>query len=260
MFQDSHIRTIAKLVGAAAVIALLAYTYYAFVQARQISNMPMSITVDGKGEIFAKPDVATFNFSVNAKEADAAAAQNSAATRLNDIVSYLKEKGIDEKDIKTTGYYLNPRYEYPDVRCTEWGCPPSGEAKLIGYEVTQSVDVKVRKTEDAGMLISGVGEKGATNVGNLNFTIDDEDSLKTAARETAIADARQKAQDLADKLGVRIVRMNGYWEDQGYPMPYGYGGADMMQSAVKNESFAAPQIPVGENTITSVVHITYEVR
>ncbi len=261
MFQDSHIKTIAKLVGAAAIIALLAYTYFAFVQARQISHMPMSITVDGKGEIMATPDIATFNFSVIAKEDDAVTAQSSASARMNDIVAYLKEKGVEEKDIKTTGYYLNPRYDYGETRCTEWACPPSGEPKLIGYEVSQSVDVKVRKTEDAGMLIVGVGEKGATNVGGLSFTIDDEETLKAEARDAAIADARNKAEELADKLGVRIVRMNGYWEDQGaYPMYAGYGREMDTMSSVKTEAAAAPSLPTGENTMTSNVHITYEVR
>lgn len=261
MFQDAHIRMIAKLVGAAAIVALLAYTYFAFVQARSVSHMPMSITVDGKGEIFARPDVATFNFRVDAKEADAVTAQNLAAERMKAINAYLKEKGVEEKDIKTTGYYLNPRYEYPETRCFDGYCPPQGEPKLIGYEVSQSIDVKVRKTEDAGMLISGVGEMGATNVGGLNFTIDDEESLKAEAREAAIADAMTKAEELADKLDVRIVRMNGYWEDQG-PMPYyGMGGGYAMDMAMSKEQSQAPAvIPTGENTIMSVVHITYEVR
>jgi uncharacterized protein len=261
MFQDAHIRLIAKLVGAAAIIALLAYTYFAYVQARNVAHMPMSITVDGKGEIFAKPDVATFNFSITAKEIDAVTAQNSAAERADAIYEYLKEKGVEEKDIKTTGYYLNPRYEYPETRCFDGYCPPQGEPTLIGYEVSQSIDVKVRKTGDAGMLISGVGEKGATNVGGLNFTIDDEESLKTDAREAAIADAKLKANELAEKLGVRIVRMNGYWEDQGAMPYYGMGGGYNMDMAMSAKVESAPAvIPTGENTITSIVHITYEVR
>jgi uncharacterized protein YggE len=260
MFQDAHIRLIAKLVGAAAIVALLAYTYFAFVQARNVSHMPMTITIDGKGEVFAKPDVATFNFSVNAKEADAVTAQNLAAERMDAIYEYLKEKGVEEKDIKTTGYYLNPRYEYPETRCFEGYCPPQGEPKLIGYEVSQSIDVKVRKTGDAGMLIAGVGEKGATNVGGLNFTIDDEESLKAEARAAAIADAEAKRDELIDMLGVRIVRMNGYWEDQGAMPYYGMGGGYAMDMAMSKESSAPAVIPTGENTITSVVHITYEVR
>jgi len=227
---------------------------------KNINNFPVSITVDGKGEIFAKPDIATFSFSVIAKEGDAETAQSSAARTMDAIVAYLKEKGVDEKDIKTTGYYLNPRYEYPQIRCTEWSCPPQGEPTLIGYEVNQSIDVKVRKTEDAGMLIAGVGEQGATNVGGLNFTLDDEESLKAEARKAAIDDARAQAEELTKKLGVRIVRMSGYWEDQGM-MPYygGMGGGVAMDMAMTKE--AAPAVlPEGENTITSVVHITYEVR
>jgi len=259
MFQDSTIRKTGVLVGVAAIIALLAYTYFAFTQARNISHMPVSITVDGKGEIFAKPDIATFNFSVNSKEADAAAAQTAAATNVNAIMEYLKSKGIDDKDIKNTGYNLNPRYEYPQVRCTEWDCPPAGEPKLVGYEVTQSIDVKVRETKDAGMLIAGVGELGATNVGGLNFTIDDEDSLKSEARALAIKDAEAKRDVLVKELGVRVVRMNGYWEDQGMtPMYNGFGGMAMDSAMVKEQS--VPQVPVGENTITSMVHITYEVK
>ncbi len=260
MFQDAHIRIVAKLVGVAAIIALLTFAYYAFVQARQVTDFPLSITVDGTGEVFAKPDIATFSFTVQAKEADAVGAQNSASIRMDGIVAYLKEKGVDEKDIKTTGYYLNPRLEYPDMRCTEWGCPPQGEPKLIGYEVSQSVDVKVRKTTDAGMLIAGVGEKGATNVGGLSFTIDDKDSFKNEARETAIADAQEKAKVLADKLGVRIVRMSGYWEDEGMSPMYAYGGMEMDMAMSKEESYAPAVVPTGENTITSTVHITYEVR
>lgn len=259
MFQDSIMRRVGVLVGGAAVVALIAYTYFAFVQARNVARVPVSITVEGKGEMFAKPDIATFSFSVNAREADAAAAQEASATHINAIVAYLTSKGVEEKDIKTTGYYLNPRYEYPDVRCTNYGCPPSGEPKLVGYEVNQSITVKVRKTEDAGTLISGVGAEGATNVGGLSFTIDDEDVLKTEARTIAIKDARAKADELAKSLGVRIVRMNGYWEDQAGGTMYGYGG-DMAVMSAPMMKESSPQVPTGENTITSVVHISYEVR
>jgi uncharacterized protein len=255
-------RMIAKIVGIAAIVALAAYTYYSFVQAQNINNFPVSITVDGKGEVFATPDVATFTFSVMSKEDDAVAAQENSSKIMDGIVAYLEEKGVDKKDIKTTSYYMNPRYEYPQVApCTQWSCPPQGEPTIVGYEVNQSVDVKVRKTEDAGMLIAGVGEKGASNVGGLSFTIDDEESLMEEARELAISDAKEKAEALAKKLGVRIVRMNGYWEDQvGMPY-YGMGGDMMMDMAMSAKAEAVPAVlPTGESTITSMVHITYEVR
>lgn len=260
MFQDSQVRTIAKLVGAAAIIALLAYTYYAFVQARQVTNFPVSISVTGTGEVFAKPDIASFSFTVNTKEVDAVAAQNSATRIMDAIDAYLGANGVEDKDIKTTGYSLSPRYEYPETRCMDGYCPPQGEPKLIGYEVNQSVTVKVRNPNDAGKLVAGVGEQGAMNVGGIDFTIDDEDALKADARKAAIEDAEAKAKVLAEELGVRLGRMTNYYEDGGVMPYYSAMGGATMDMAMSKESAVPANIPMGENTITSVVNISYEIR
>lgn len=254
-------RKIVALVGVMAVVALAAYTYSAVKQAKYMYQGPTTISVVGTGEVFAKPDIASFSFSVEAKEADATTAQNKAGETMDAIVAYLKEKGVEEKDIKTGYYSLSPWYEYPEVVCTTWNCPRS-EPELKGYQVSQSVTVKVRDTEKAGELVSGAGDKGAMNVSGLSFTIDDEDALKAEARELAIRDAREKGEALARNLGTRIVRMNGFWEEEGgYPMPYGMGG-DMMAKA--EMSVAEPSrdavLPTGENTITVRVNISYEIK
>lgn len=261
MFQEAYMRKIAALVGLAAVVALLAYTYYAMTQARYVSHMPVTISVAGEGEIFAKPDVATFNFSVNAKEKEASMAQSKSADAINAIIAYLKDNGVEEKDIRTQYYNLSPQYEYPQTVCNSLGyCPPRGEPKVVGYEVTQSVEVKVRTIDDTSKLIGGVGELGATNLDGPSFTIDDESALQAQAREKAIIDAKTKAEKLAKDLGVRIVRMNGFWEEQGgYPMLYGKGG-DASAITMSAEMAVAPEIPTGENSIISRVNISYEVR
>jgi hypothetical protein len=257
-------RKIVALVGVMAVVALAAYTYSAVKQAKYMYQGPTTISVVGKGEVFAKPDIASFSFSVESKEADATAAQNKAGETMDAIVAYLKDAGVDEKDIKTGYYSLSPRYEYPEIVCASWGCPPSNEEpKLIGYQVSQSVTVKVRDTEKAGELVSGAGDKGAMNVSGLSFTIDDEDALKTEARELAIKDAREKGEALARNLGTRIVRMNGYWEEEGgYPSPYyGMGGDSMMKAEVAvSEQSRDAVLPTGENTITVKVNISYEIK
>ncbi len=260
MFQDLYVRRVAMLVGVAAIVALSAYTYSAIVGARYMTDMPVSISVTGNGEVVAIPDIATFSFTVAAKETTATAAQTKSTEVLNKILGYLKEKGVEEKDIKTEYYNLSPRYEYGDTRCTEWGCPPQTEPTIIGYEVSQSVTVKVRKTDDAGMLISGVGEFGAQNVSSVSFTIDDDEKLKAEAKSKAIADAKTKAEKLAQDLGVRIVRMSGYWENEdSYPYyGYGMGGGEMMEASYDMKS-SAP-LPMGENTITAQVNVTYEVK
>jgi uncharacterized protein YggE len=181
---------------------------------------------------------------------------------MNAILAYLKESGVEDKDIKTEYYNLVPEYDYPQVGiCTQWGCPPQGEPKLKGYQVSQSVSVKVRDTAKAGELVSGVGGKGAMNVSSLSFTIDDVEKLNAEARKLAIEDAKVKAKELAKNLDSRLIRMNGYWEEQGgYPMPYANGmGGDMMMKA--ESAMATPaNLPIGENKITLRVNISYEIK
>jgi uncharacterized protein YggE len=263
MFQTPHMRKMVGILGIMGIIALGAYTYYTLKQAQYMYAGPTTVSVTGKGEVFAKPDVATFTFTVEAKEVDASVAQSKAADTMNAVLAYLKETGVEEKDVKTENYNLVPQYEYPQMPCSQWGyCPPQGEPKLTGYQVNQTVAVKVRDTSKAGEIISKVGEKGAMNVSGLSFTIDDEEALKTEAREKAIADAKDQAKVLADNLGVRIVRMNGYWEEMGgYPTPYGIGGGmDMKVMSASSEAMTAPELPMGENTITVHVNISYEVK
>lgn len=263
MFQESYMRKILAVVGLMAIVALGAYTYSAVKVAQYSYTGPVTISVTGKGEVYALPNIATFDFMINAKEADATTAQNKASETMKEILAYLKEKGVEEKDIKTSMYNLNPRYEYPEIMCTQRGyCPPQmGEPTLIGYEVSQSVTVKVRDTAKIGEIISGVGEKGAQNVSTPSFTIDDQDIFKAQAREIAIKDAKAKADVLAKNLGTRIVRMRGYWEEEGGARPYyGMGGDTMMAKAEMADVALPAQLPIGENTITAVVTISYEIR
>lgn len=219
-----------------------------------------TISVSGMGEVFAVPDMATFSVTVREEAKEVADAQDKATKKSNDIIAYLKGAGVEEKDIKTISYNVNPKYEYSQGVCTQYSCPPSKQT-LTGFEVYQMLEVKVQDPKKAGELLSGVGGKGASEVSGLSFTIEDEDQLKSDAREEAIADAEAKADELADQLGVNIIRVVGFYEDSGGYQPYAYGkGGIAMDSMAVREAAPAPQIPAGENKIVSNVNITYEIR
>lgn len=220
-----------------------------------------TITVSGMGEVFAVPDRATFTVTVREDAEDVADAQEEATTKMNGIIDYLKGAGVEEKDIKTINYSVNPKYEYTQGTCTNFSCPPSNQV-LVGFEVWQMLEVKVQDPKKAGDLLSGVGGKGASEVSGLSFTIEDEDELKSEAREQAIAEAREKADQLAAQLGVKVVRVVGFYEDSyGYPYAYGKGGVAMdVAMSARAEAAPAPQLPTGENKITSNVNVTYEIR
>lgn len=263
MFQESYIRKIFALVGVMIIVALLAYTYTTVKQSRYMYQGPTTISVIGTGEVSATPDIASFSFSLEAKEADAQTAQNKVTEQMSSIVAFLKEQGVEEKDIKTQNHSLSPWYDYSETQpCTQWGCPPRSEPTIKGYQVNEYVTVKVRDTNTVGEILAGVGDKGAMNVSGLSFTIDDDDKYTAQARELAIADAKAKAQVLAKSLGVKIVRMNGYWEEQGgMPMPYGRGGEVYDMKAESSVAASAPiQIQTGENMFKTQVNISYEIK
>ncbi|MES2223834.1 MAG: SIMPL domain-containing protein [Patescibacteria group bacterium] len=226
--------------------------------ARSAADVQDTITVQGKGEVFAVPDIATFSFSITEQGKDVAEANNKSSTKNNAAMKYLKDAGIAEKDIQTTDYSANPQYDYSQVVCVKYPCPQQAP-KLIGYEVSQTVSVKIRNTDKAGDILSGVGALGVTNISGLTFTIDDEDSIRAEARAKAITDARAKADELVKQLGVRIDKVSSFSEDGGgvvYPM---YA----MQSKamdVAGTAPVAPEIAKGQNKITVNVNVTYRIK
>lgn len=220
-----------------------------------------TITVSGSGEVFAVPDTATFSVTIQEEAKQVKDAQEVATRKSNEIIAYLKDQKIDEKDIQTTDYSIYPQYDYLNATCSNGYCPP-GRQVLRGFQVSQTLTVKVRDTEKAGDLLSGVGSRGASTVSGLSFELQksDQDAKEAEARGKAIDNAREKAEALADQLGVNLVRVVGFSESSGGypPMPYAYGrGGDM---AVMESKAIAPELPVGENKIVSSVSVTYEIR
>ena len=120
------------------------------------------------------------------------------------------------------------------------------------------MSVKVRTLADAGKLLSGIGELGASNLSGLSFDFDKRDELVREARGKAIAEARMEAVQLAKALGVRLVRLVSYSEGGGYPMYY--GKAEIAAYGRGGNSTAVPEIPVGEDKIISQVSLTYEIK
>lgn len=213
-----------------------------------------TISVTGKGEVIAIPDIATFSFSVSEEASVVADAQAKATKKMNASLDFLKKSGIADKDIKTTDYNIYPRYEYTGGTTYY----PGGKQVLVAYVVSQNITVKVRKISEAGTLLSGIGELGVTNVSSLNFSVDKYDDVVKEARAKAISDAKINAEKLANDLGVKLVRIMDYSDSSYNPSPVYYAKA--MSAGVSSDMMRAPELPAGESKITSNVTITYEIR
>ncbi|HRH26790.1 MAG TPA: SIMPL domain-containing protein [Parcubacteria group bacterium] len=220
------------------------------------------ISVNGTGEVLAVPDVASFSFSVVEEGKTVKDAQDKATKKINSILEAVEALGVDKKDIKTTSYNSYPKYEYTQGACSMNYCPP-GKQVLTGYEVNQSVTVKVRDTEKAGEALTKVGELGAGNISGLDFVVDDLEKVKAEAREKAVADAKAKAKILSKTLGVRLDTIVNFYEngDGAYPIMYrSEMSADAKVMNMAGSASVAPSLPTGENKIVSNVTITYEVK
>jgi uncharacterized protein len=243
--------------------AFLAVKVVGVVKEYSSFDQPSHISITGSGEAFAIPDTGSFSFSVTEEAKTVTAAQDAATKKINNILAAIRGMGVDEKDIKTTNYTSYPKYEYQTVAtgilCTREYCPPGGKQVLIGYEVSQSISVKIRKTADAGAILTKVGSLAPSYISGLDFVLDDPDSIQNEARDEAIADAKEKAKVLAKSLGVKLVKIIDFQEGaSGYPPPY--YGYDAIGKGAATLQAANPETPVGQNKVTSTVTIVYEIR
>ncbi len=226
------------------------------------TNGPATINVSGTGDIVATPDTATFSFMVTNEASSVGDAQTKTTSKMNAVKDFLKKSNIADADIQTTDYSIYPHYEYQNSICPLYttnseaiSCPPSKNV-LTGYDVSESVSIKIHDLSIAGTILSGIGEFGVTNVSGLSFTEANYDDLVKQAEEKAITDAKTNAQALAQNLGVRIVRLVSYSNQYQYPVAYATNA--MMKADSVGSS--APQISAGQNKITANVNVVYEIQ
>lgn len=215
-----------------------------------------TITVEADGSATAIPDIARITFTVMEQNAEVAVAQQAATDRTKAALEALKQQGIDDKDIKTLSYNVYP--QYASVGCMPgMPCPTP---RISGYEVSQSVEVKVRETDKASTILGALGSLNVQNISGPEFTVDDPDAVKAEARAEAVEKAREKARELARNLGVRLGKVVSFSENNQPPYMMGYDG--MAKGGVMMEAAAqsAPSLPMGENEYTAYVYVTYEIR
>lgn len=246
-FNDKNVKTILAAVGILLAVFLALKSWEIWQGVYKIGYDRPAITINGEGKVLAKPDIAQVSLGVQVEKPTIEEAQKEATEISNNTLKMLKETGVEEKDIKTTNYSISPVYDYSR----------GGNGRLKGYQVSQSLQVKIRDLSKAGQILSGAGELGANQVGGLSFAADDPNKLREEARNKAIEDAKSKAETLASRLGVKLGKIISFYESGGGPIPY-YGVAEMKGMGASMP--IPPEIPVGENEIAVSVSITYQLK
>lgn len=137
------------------------------------------ITVAGRGEVKVSPDRATIQVSVQTRAATAAAAAAENATKQQSVMAALRALGFTNDQLSTVNYNV-----YPEQRFD-----PGKEPVIIGYNVTNTILVDVRRLNQVGPAIDAALSQGANMINSLQFYA----SNTEAARRTAIAAAIEKA-------------------------------------------------------------------
>jgi uncharacterized protein YggE len=213
------------------------------------------ITITGHGEVQAVPGIANVSFTIKKEAKTVKDAQIQVKAIEKKVLESLNVNKVALSDIKTTNASFNPKYEYKNVICNQYSCPSN--SVIVGYEAYESISLKIRDVDTVGKIIEDLGAVGVTELTGPNFTVDKEDDYKIKARKQAIDDAQLKAKVLAKDLGIRLGKMTSFNESGNYPMPM-YAKTMSLDSAVGSSAPAV--LPVGENTISSDVTLTYEIR
>jgi len=208
-------------------------------------------SVQGEGRVLARPDIAQINLGVKIEnERSAQAATKKGVEKINLVIASIKTAGVDEKDLKTTAYNLYPNYDYTRQAGRE----------LTGWNLDQSVQVKIRDLDKIGEVIAQATSAGANQAGGVSFTIDDEDELKSQARAKAIEAAKAKAQELSKQAGLNLGKVINVFESQtSYPQPM-FARAESLDAGLGGGGVPAPDIQAGENEVVVNVTLVYEVK
>lgn len=247
-----QIASLFLVVATVFMVVLVILAIVALVVARKNMSPVNTISVSGTGEVFAVPDVATFTITMQSQNKDVTVAQEEVSEQSSEVITVLEDLGIEEKDIKTSQYSSNPRYDYQRF---------NGQGEIVGYEVMQTLTVKVRDIEVAGKVLGAMGELDVSNIYGPQFEIDDPDALQAEARALAIEDAEAKAKELARGLDSRLGKVVSFQEGgaEAYPMMYNIMEAGSSKSAVADMA-VVPELPTGENQVVSSVTITYKLK
>lgn len=210
-----------------------------------VTNKQSSFQVTGEGKATAVPDTADVVVGATQQSSTVEDAQNKVNLASQKIINDIKKLGIDEKDIKTDNYSVDPQYDY------------SKGQTITGYSVTQQIEVKVKPIGKVNQVVDTATADGANIVQGASFTFSDEleQKLEDSARSMAIANAKDKANSLANAAGIHLGKVIDVSEGNGSnPVPV-MNQALTMGTAEKS---APTNITPGQSTVDITVTLSYE--
>lgn len=225
------------------ILVVLVFTLMGFIVPTSFAQeedtaMPNTITVTGNGAISANPDIATLSVGVEMFGEDILTVYGDVNTALTNVMAALQELGVATEDMQTAGLdiYVQPSFGEPSM---------SNETR-----VSNRLNIVIRDLSQIETIIDAAVNNGANSIFGLQFSVSDRSQLQSDARAAALADARNRAEEIASNLGVtlgsavRVVEFN----NGGSPRPFAFDEAQNSGGAV---------IEPGQLAVSMSVEVTY---
>ena len=219
-----------------------------------ITSQNTGIWVSGTGEVTVTPDIATLRVGVEAQETTVAVAQDKANEAMSQVMATLTDGGVAKEDIQTQHFRIRQR--------TRWD-EKTGEEIVVGYRVTNTVTAKIREIEKVGGIVDAVVKAGGDliRVDDLDFSVDDPSIYYDEARQQAMADAKNRAEQLADAADVKLGEPTYIAESAHMPPIYEGIVYSMAEGPVPAPAPApVPPTSPGEVKISLTVQVAYSIR
>ena len=167
----------------------------------------------------------------------------------NGKLDLLQAEGIADRDVQTSSFAIYPQYR--QVAPKDGIEPPQ---EIIGYEVSNTLTLKVRDLEKLGGLIDKTVKLGVNQGGQIEFTNTNTDEVMTQARKAAVAEALAKAKTLTEAAGVKLGRIMEISENSAPPM-----APPMMRMTMAKDSGNGVPVAAGETSYTVNVNVVFSI-
>lgn len=245
------------LVTALSVLLIAGSLVYLAKQISLSASYPLgqahTITVMGEGEARMAPDTMQVLLTVSETASSSQAAQNAVDTKMEQVREILNSLEIPTSNITTQDLSVYPEYEYTELR---------GRIEN-GFRASQTLSVQIGDDDyqsKSETLIRQITSIDGVQVSNTSFILEDQESVMLDARADAFADAKQKAEQLANladmKLGKTVMISDNSSSYSPGPIPY--YARTMVSDSV--ESMPSTELNPGETTIQVQIQVVFELH
>ena len=214
--------------------------------ARSLPAGPPVVVTTGEGVVKLAPDRVWISVAAESRAKSPRDAQRANADAMKAVLDKLRTLGLPADAVRTSGYDLQPEYEYTN-----------GRQLLRGYVARNTVEVRLDDVSRAGDVLDAAVGSGATSVSGVRFDLKNRSGAEREALRLAVADARGRADAAASGAGLRVERVIRIEEQRATipePRPM-----TMVRTMASQAEAATPIVP-GELEVRSTVTMTSTVK